>query len=71
MYPEAGHVPANIYAPIVGQWPRADRKQETVFVDIDASTFYEYTVTNKDCKLQIRIVDQNSKCWEFEFKRFN
>ena len=56
---------------ITGPWPKSGKKEETVFVSVNETFYYEYTVTNFDCKIQIRILDQNLKCWEFVFKQNN
>ena len=48
---------------ITGPWPNYGKKEETVFVDINATLYYEYTVTNLNCQIQIKILDQNLKCW--------
>lgn len=56
---------------INGTWPKSGKKEETVFVSINDTFFYEYTVTNINCQIQIRILDQNLKCWEFTFKKDN
>ena len=45
--------------PIIGTWPTNTKTSETVFVeDIDRKIYYEYTVTNYDCKIQIKIIDK-------------
>lgn len=55
---------------VYNNWSKKERK-ETVFVDIDATRYYEYTVTNKDCKIQINLIDFELKTWSFEFKKEN